>query len=277
MNAIPPALEWFWAEFHKLEPSSRLGGIYANKKGYHNTRRQNQEKWPGNYSYSQFAVDRDGSADFAAAIDLTFPDAQAGRYGTIEKYSNRLLAAGKAGRNADPRTVYIREFFGQCDTDRSVEGWDYAKARTSTSDSSHLWHIHISVHRKYANDLEAMKAILSILKGETVAQWKAGGSKDPEPPVAPAPPKPTPKPAPKPTLPHYANGSRQLQLKSPAQKGTDVLALQKFIGARAGRADGVFGVTTKAAVIWYQRMRGLKPDGIVGPKTWAPIIKVIGR
>lgn len=33
-------------------------------------------------------------------------------------------------------------------------------------------------------------------------------------------------------------------------------------------ADGRFGAKTRAAVVAFQRGRGLSPDGIVGPKTW---------
>lgn len=100
-----------------------------------------------------------------------------------------------------------------------------------------------------------------------------------KPPVKPpAKPPVKPKPPAKPSngLPPYTNGRRTLKLTSPQMKGTDVLALQHFIGAaQCGKADGVFGAKTKAGVIWYQRMRGLSPDGEVGPKTWAPILKAL--
>ena len=35
--------------------------------------------------------------------------------------------------------------------------------------------------------------------------------------------------------------------------------------------DGVFGVKTHTRVVEFQRMNGLKPDGVVGPKTLAAI------
>lgn len=169
MSAIEDVL---WPGFKDIEPSVRLGGIYANKPGYHNKR----ENLPSSdYSVGQFAVDRVGPADEASAIDLTFPDAQGGNYSTISKYSKRLYAARNEG---DERTKFMREFFGQIDSDRSVEGWDYSKNRASSSDSSHLWHIHISIHRKYINSVTAMRAILSILKGETLEQWRGSTRRD---------------------------------------------------------------------------------------------------
>ena len=47
-------------------------------------------------------------------------------------------------------------------------------------------------------------------------------------------------------------------------KGETVKAVQKALGAKA---DGDFGPGTEAAVIAWQRSRGLVPDGIVGPST----------
>jgi peptidoglycan hydrolase-like protein with peptidoglycan-binding domain len=49
--------------------------------------------------------------------------------------------------------------------------------------------------------------------------------------------------------------------------------LVKEIQTRAGiAADGIFGADTEAAVRRFQRDRGMVPDGIVGPKTWAVLM-----
>jgi len=53
-----------------------------------------------------------------------------------------------------------------------------------------------------------------------------------------------------------------------------VAELQRFLnelGLNAGVADGIFGNNTKLAVIGYQILKGLVPDGIVGPNTRASI------
>lgn len=47
-------------------------------------------------------------------------------------------------------------------------------------------------------------------------------------------------------------------------KGSEVVALQKFLGLKA---DGDFGPKTDAAVKRWQKNNGLAVDGIVGPKT----------
>lgn len=83
---------------------------------------------------------------------------------------------------------------------------------------------------------------------------------------APAKPRPKPKPVDKSV---HEPGSRVLRATTPPMVGSDVAFVQAFIGsARAGKADGVFGTTTERGVRWYQRMRGITADGVVGPATW---------
>jgi putative chitinase len=56
-------------------------------------------------------------------------------------------------------------------------------------------------------------------------------------------------------------------------RGGAVEDLQRLLcGAGASLSvDGVFGAATHAAVLAFQRGRGLAADGIVGPKTWAAL------
>ncbi len=77
-NPIPAVITeatwWLWDQLHALEPRTLLGGIYANRSGYHNTGAANERNWPRNYSIRD-AQDRRGPhwRDRAAAIDWTFP------------------------------------------------------------------------------------------------------------------------------------------------------------------------------------------------------------
>lgn len=156
MSAISTVL---WSGMKKAEPTSLLGGILADKPGYHNARK----RLPlSDYSVAQFAIDRQGPDSEGSAIDWTFPEAQSGDYRRISKYTNRLLTAAK---NGDSRLYAVREFFGNADNDTEVEGWDVAKNRPSSSDKSHLWHLHISIHRKYINDAAAMNSLLEVING----------------------------------------------------------------------------------------------------------------
>lgn len=156
--------EIVWPGFQKICPPARLGGIYAKKPGYHNERRFLK---PTDYSVIR-PEDKRGPDDEPCAIDLTFPDAQRGDYSTIKVYSKRLYVAGQT---QDPRVDGWREFFGNTDNDTQVEGWDFAKNQPSTSDRSHLWHIHMSEHRENILKPTPAYAILSVLSGESLSAY----------------------------------------------------------------------------------------------------------
>lgn len=165
----------FWLALKTLEPASQLGGTYAAKSGYHNSRSGNQRSWPNDYSIRD-AIDKQGPADKAAALDWTFPDAQNGNYATISKYSQRLMVSSKD--HEDPRLDGMREWYGQTDSDREVEGWDTRYYRPASSDSSHLWHIHFSFTRAHLETRQVYEDVLSVLRGETVAQWRGDPQED---------------------------------------------------------------------------------------------------
>ena len=78
----------------------------------------------------------------------------------------------------------------------------------------------------------------------------AATSAVPEAPVAPAAPK---------VRPNLSVGSKHK---------ADVTYLQKKLGVVAGKADGIFGPKTKAAVIKFQTKHGIKADGSVEADTW---------
>lgn len=189
---ITDASWWLMEELLKLQPGSLNGGIYANKSGYHNTRAGNASN---DYSVRD-AEDQGGPSDKAAAYDWTFPEAQSrallslevdpdahqrlpstvtaatSNYTNIARFSNRLLASGRDPD--DPRLNGWREFFGQTDNDNTVEGWDFRYRQSSSSDASHLWHIHLSEDRDKVESFENKEALLSVLRGETVAEWSLG-------------------------------------------------------------------------------------------------------
>jgi N-acetyl-anhydromuramyl-L-alanine amidase AmpD len=77
------------------------------------------------------------------------------------------------------------------------------------------------------------------------------------------PPRPKPRPKPRPTL---REGDRGFQVKR----------AQRLLNEKPGiqiAADGIFGPETKAAVVKFQRRRGLAGTGVIGPKTWAALLK----
>lgn len=92
-------------------------------------------------------------------------------------------------------------------------------------------------------------------------------------------PQPTPQPTPEPEPePEYTTTItiRNLGIED---EGNDVRALQGILEANGhnlawcGGCDGIFGEGTEEAVIDYQKDHGLDPDGVVGPATWAKLLK----
>lgn len=241
---------------------SGIVGDAAHRRdgGYHISR----EDQPGdNYSVAQYAADRYGPSDAAAAVDMTMK-----RDGMVT-VTKRLLAAAKA---RDPRLVpYVRAFNG------TTNGTTAIRVEVQTfglfsATVDHVWHVHLEIHRKYVNNMAAMRAILSVIAGEALGAWKARTT-----------PAPTPPPAPK-TPPAFPLKSGHVfgLISGPAtwhggfyaSERPTVARIQRVLQAKgyapkaAGWADGKYEGPTRDAVIRFQRARKLKADGLVGPATW---------
>jgi len=91
----------------------------------------------------QHALDKVGDARWLAAIDFQ----TAGGVAELIQVCKRLDAAVRAGR-----VPQLREWYGNIDGDKVVDGWDAVTKRAATSDSSHLWHLHMSFFRGRVND-----------------------------------------------------------------------------------------------------------------------------
>ncbi|MFE5207424.1 peptidoglycan-binding protein [Streptomyces sp. NPDC056600] len=78
---------------------------------------------------------------------------------------------------------------------------------------------------------------------------------------------PAPAPAPSVAWPVLKSGS----------SGADVRSAQYLLKAQGYTldADASFGPKTKSAVIAFQKARGLSADGVIGPLTWAKLIKTV--
>jgi hypothetical protein len=68
--------------------------------------------------------------------------------------------------------------------------------------------------------------------------------------------------------PAGAEGGFANLLLRQGSRGEAVKALQLKLGVPA---DGIFGAKTRRAAIDFQRQHSLRPDGIVGPNTWAAL------
>lgn len=255
----------FWPELQRLEPTSQLGGIDADKPGYHNTRRRLRARgWWNDYSI-KWPADLLGSSDASAALDWTFPEAHRGNYTRIAKYSRRLLDAGLA---KDPRTIYLREFYGNADHDDYVEGWDFVRKAAGSSDPSHLWHLHFSFRRKYVNDRKAIDAVLSILKGEAYSVWYARWN-----PKKVTAAQASSKPKAAIVMPKWGladNAVFNVYRNSPPPYYKTVAVWQAKMAQRGWKieSDGKCGPNTGRVILDFQKAKGLRLTGKLDKATY---------
>ncbi len=164
-TTIPDPLWRLWLE--RPNKAWKLGGIYADKKGYHNTVLANKARWSDNYSI-RVSLDLKPPANFyfGRAIDLTMSDTE------MIKWTSRMKSSALDPR--DNRLMAVREFYGTLDG-KTVYG--LSKDTTDgewhevTSDKSHLWHGHVSFFTMYVNNWPAVKTVLSVWAGESFEDW----------------------------------------------------------------------------------------------------------
>lgn len=167
------SLNWLAGQWENVYSSAVLSGIVGDlahkaRGGYHISR---QDQSSTNYSVTR-KDDKLGPSDRASAIDMTMSTAD------IIKCHKRLRGFWQ-NRSRDIRMKYINAWNGW-DGDGDAGRYDVVTGSVSTASSDHKWHIHLEIRRRYVNDMNAMKAILSMLKGESLADYEES--------LAPTPP-----------------------------------------------------------------------------------------
>jgi hypothetical protein len=165
-NRITPQLWQLWETIDGIVPTAQLGGIYANKRGYHNTVNANLASWPNDYSVQQ-RLDLQGPRDKARGLDVTLSPAE------MRRRTGYLRRA--ALHPDDDRLRALREFIGTLDginvycLIRDSSGtWRFDGGR----DKSHLTHIHKSVYTTYVDNWNALGPIASVYAGVTWEDWQ---------------------------------------------------------------------------------------------------------
>jgi peptidoglycan hydrolase-like protein with peptidoglycan-binding domain len=104
---------------------------------------------------------------------------------------------------------------------------------------------------------------------------------DPDAPGQPEPPAPNP-PQPEPPAPNPPSAGPEFPgyLLKLGQNGENIRLMQEYLNKLSTKypsipyltADGKFGPATQQAVIAFQKLFGLSPDGIIGKQTWDRIV-----
>jgi len=167
------AINWLadqWEGAYRTAVLSGIVGDLAHKArgGYHISREDQ-----GKSNYSVIRPDDkpgNGPSDRASAVDMTMSTAD------IIKCHTRLRECWK-NRAKDPRMKYLNAWNGW-DGEGDAGRYDVVEGDIETASADHKWHIHLEIRRKYVNDMNAMKAILSMIKGETLSSWTGEGDDD---------------------------------------------------------------------------------------------------
>jgi hypothetical protein len=138
----------------------------------------------------------------------------------------RLMAALRAGTLEE-----VREFYGNVDGDRIVDGWDNLRNRAASSDSSHLWHWHLSIDRRKLTDRKLMERILAVALGDQLPE-------EDDMPLTPA---------------------EKKEIAELSAKAT----LRAIVAHRAPRADGKGDIGLFAAAEWARKHAADAKDGVL--------------
>lgn len=150
-----------------------IKGNTAHTQGYHRS-----ANWVRNSAYcthhTYSVVETPGNrnphdGDWCCALDVTLP------HDDLIAACKRLDEAVRAGR-----LEKVTEWYGNDDGDNRVDGYDNIRNTVASSDSSHLWHLHMSFDRGRVD--EDHTDVFEILTGaemdakETgVAVWETDG------------------------------------------------------------------------------------------------------
>lgn len=159
-----PALDWLadqlCAYYGRPRTAAGTKGDNNHLRGAHRSRRWIlTSKYCTNRTYTvSHAADKMGDEDWIAGLDFS-----PGSEKLMMEICSRLDSAVREGTIEE-----ISEWYGNIDGDEKVDGYNNIVNRIASSDSSHLWHLHITFLRRYAGDVDVMTRTFSILTGETM-------------------------------------------------------------------------------------------------------------
>lgn len=147
---------------------ARLGGFWADKKGYHSSVIYNKRHHPGHYSIRLPLDLVNQNQDKNRAIDLTMTEEE------MKKWTRRMK--NSAENPNDHRLDAVKEFFGTLDGEevfgltKNTAGGPW---REASADETHLWHGHMGVFTAFVANWTMLSPILSVWAGDTLQEWNA--------------------------------------------------------------------------------------------------------
>lgn len=259
---------WFAGEWQKLFGSAKFSGIVGDKAhqargGYHIGR-----AYQPSSNYSVIRTDDkpgNGPNDTASAVDMNL---------ALADMKTAHIRLRNAWADRDPRMNYINAWNGW-DGNDGAGRYDVVKHTVDGATSDHKWHMHLEFRRKYCTSMTAMRAVLSLLSGQSLADYqKASPVMVPVGSVSPI--KPTAKPSKVETkAPAFPLAKDKYFAKS-SKFNAHVKIAQRRLEQRGWNlgdagADGYFGPTTDKVIRQFQHEKHLTVDGKLGPNTWRAI------
>lgn len=162
-EVVTPEMDWLGDELCRRTGRPRVA---AGTKGdrYHLRGAHRSQEW---IRRSAFCTNRTYTVQAGLTAEqerhLAGFDFTPGSAEEMVAQCRRILAAMKAGRLDE-----VREFYGNVDGDQVVDGWDNVRDRAASSDSSHLWHWHLTIDRRHCRNQQLMQRILATALGDTV-------------------------------------------------------------------------------------------------------------
>ena len=173
MSTYADDVTWYIADnWETYFASAVLSGIvgdaeHAQRNSYHNSLEDNPDQDGfSNYRPDDAAPPGNWPRNLASAIDMSMSDTD------MATCSWRLWDVWND--TSDPRRAYVNAFNGWFNDGGPAKRYDYVSQDIDETTDDHKWHVHLSIRRKYVQDMQAAEAILSILRGESKQDYLDG-------------------------------------------------------------------------------------------------------